>query len=241
MITSLKNAIQNNKIKIVKSLLKNGENPNSILDNNQTTSLCIASTEGYIEIVKLLLEHGADVNLSNNNKDSPLHCASYNGHIEIVKLLLNYNANIYAMDDWNYTPENIASQRKHSKIVKIFQNKQNKIENNKQIESSDIDNTELILKKEKLRIYFTTYIHNTNIDEYDGFIKYLSYKNNNQCKLVVKILCDIITEQNKNIYKSYCYSVNDQSIGKQICDIQFNIENIDYILIFLEISYKYNK
>jgi ankyrin repeat protein len=43
-----------------------------------------ASINGHTEIVKLLLEHGADVHAEN---DWALRWAYYYGHTEIVKLL----------------------------------------------------------------------------------------------------------------------------------------------------------
>ncbi len=47
--------------------------------------------KGHIDIVKLLLEKGADFNLKDICVHTPLHWAAFNGHIEIVKLLLLIN------------------------------------------------------------------------------------------------------------------------------------------------------
>ncbi|MEK7832582.1 MAG: ankyrin repeat domain-containing protein, partial [Acidobacteriota bacterium] len=54
-----------------------------------------AAARGHIEIVKLLLEHGADPNLPEEGiapRGHALHSAVCNGHIEIVKLLLEHGA-----------------------------------------------------------------------------------------------------------------------------------------------------
>jgi ankyrin repeat protein len=54
-----------------------------------------AATGGHIEIVKLLLEHGADPNLPEEGiapQGHALHSAVVNGHTEIVKLLLEHGA-----------------------------------------------------------------------------------------------------------------------------------------------------
>jgi RNA polymerase sigma factor (sigma-70 family) len=59
------------------------------------TPLRNAAAGGHIEIVKLLLEHGADPNLPEEGiapRGHALHSAVCNGHIEIVKLLLDKGA-----------------------------------------------------------------------------------------------------------------------------------------------------
>jgi ankyrin repeat protein len=54
-----------------------------------------AAAKGQIEIVKLLLEHGADPNLAEEGiapDGHALHSAVCNGHMEVVKLLLAHGA-----------------------------------------------------------------------------------------------------------------------------------------------------
>jgi ankyrin repeat protein len=49
-----------------------------------------ASSEGHMEVVKLLLEHGADVNLCAGRSPPPIADAS----LDITKLLLDHGANV---------------------------------------------------------------------------------------------------------------------------------------------------
>src|SRR5262249_16211219 len=59
------------------------------------TPLRNAATTGHLDIVKLLLEHGADPNLPEEHiapRGHALHSAVCNGHIEVVRLLLEHGA-----------------------------------------------------------------------------------------------------------------------------------------------------
>jgi ankyrin repeat protein len=49
----------------------------------------MASANGHTEIVKLLLDKGADLNVKNTYGITVLFMASVHGHTEIAKLLLD--------------------------------------------------------------------------------------------------------------------------------------------------------
>ncbi len=87
-------AIRTNDIDQFKSLINN----NKIVDINRPNymgyfALKEACSSGNTEIVKLLLEHGANVNQPDFFGTS-LHAACKEGHTEIVKLLLEHGANV---------------------------------------------------------------------------------------------------------------------------------------------------
>ncbi|XPS85083.1 putative ankyrin repeat domain protein [Desulfosarcina variabilis str. Montpellier] len=78
--------------------MENGADFNLLISGVATT-LFIASRDGNIKIVKLLLENGVDANMKLNDKGTTaLINASQNGHQEIVKLLLEGGADINAVN-----------------------------------------------------------------------------------------------------------------------------------------------
>ncbi|MGB0834372.1 MAG: ankyrin repeat domain-containing protein [Psychrobium sp.] len=88
------NISQVNKVKKIKRLLKQGQDVNQRRPvrsdrNDWHTPLLVASREGYIDVVKLLLENGADQTIPGYTMNAiPFHKAGYMGHPEIVSLLL---------------------------------------------------------------------------------------------------------------------------------------------------------
>lgn len=54
----------------------------------------MAAAHGNTEILKMLFEHGADVNLQAGYYGTALQAAVYNDHAEIAKLLLEAGADI---------------------------------------------------------------------------------------------------------------------------------------------------
>jgi ankyrin repeat protein len=90
-------AIQSNDGRLVRRLLRHGANVN-IADNGGMTPLMIASQNGDIEIVDLLLSHHADVNAYNNTRPNfPLTALIYaikNHHLDIAQILVDTGANV---------------------------------------------------------------------------------------------------------------------------------------------------
>ena len=73
-----------------------------------------AAKYGYLDIVKYLVEHGA--NIHDSDYDT-VCCASKYGHLEIVEYLVEHGANIYAWDDY---PLRWASYNGHLDVVKYL-------------------------------------------------------------------------------------------------------------------------
>ena len=69
-----------------------------VANSENRTALSIAAERGHDQLVKLLLDQGADVNTQNGHYSNALQAASSEGHIEIVKMLLDHGANVNAQD-----------------------------------------------------------------------------------------------------------------------------------------------
>ena len=58
-------------------------------------ALHMACRNKHLQLIELLIDRGADVNIPDNDKWTPLYTACYFENIEIIKLLLDYGADIH--------------------------------------------------------------------------------------------------------------------------------------------------
>jgi len=72
------------------------------------TPLHDATWGGYLEVMELLVEYGADLDAQGNNGWLPLHLAAYKEDLDTVELLLERGENIHLEED---TGENTMSAR----------------------------------------------------------------------------------------------------------------------------------
>ena len=79
-------------VKMVELAIKMGADVNEQNVPTKRTALMIAILSGEEEVVKVLLENGADPNIVDKNLYSPLMVAALNGNYEQVKLLLEHGA-----------------------------------------------------------------------------------------------------------------------------------------------------
>ncbi|XP_076455894.1 uncharacterized protein LOC143290385 isoform X2 [Babylonia areolata] len=80
-------------VKVSRLVLLAGANPNVRTDFfSNAPLLCVAAREGFSDMVTLLLEFGADVNLTSDLGMSPLCYAASAGHREVMRLLCVRNS-----------------------------------------------------------------------------------------------------------------------------------------------------
>lgn len=120
--TPLMIASQKGNDEIVKILLAAGANPNQ-MEKDGETALGHAISRNKINIVKLLLDKGANVNLVNPaNGESPLSSAVANKSVEIVEMLLKAGANPDRANIDKLTPLGavMGNDETSAKIVKLL-------------------------------------------------------------------------------------------------------------------------
>ena len=101
-----------NQPAIAKYILEEGFDVN-VLDNNDLPP--IADCEGDCsELIRLLVDEGADVNYSSVDQLTPLHITAEYGSVDAVRTLLEYGPDVNAVDNQNFTPLSLAMRREES-------------------------------------------------------------------------------------------------------------------------------
>ena len=95
---------------ILKSLAaKHPEDVNSQSFTGGETPLHLNSRTGYVDVARLLIEHGADVATQREDGWTPLHLAASWGHVDLALLLIEHGADVVAQDEHGRTPLHRAS------------------------------------------------------------------------------------------------------------------------------------
>lgn len=92
----LHSAVKNNNETVVRLLIERGATIDDVRD--RISPLTVATECGHLEIVRILLDAGADANIRRLVNRAPLHTAVLRGNWEITKLLVEKGANVMARD-----------------------------------------------------------------------------------------------------------------------------------------------
>ena len=103
-------AIDNNDIEYMKHIINNTDvNIDSAQYTTGNTALNYAAMKNNLDIVKLLVKAGANLEKENDNGETPLYNAVHHNNIEIVKFLIESGANINTAESIShYSPLHLA-------------------------------------------------------------------------------------------------------------------------------------
>ncbi len=119
----LHQAAHKGDIESVKRLLKNNPDPDK-RDSFGGTALHAAMFQENMEIVRILIDYGFDVNVQGPaNGYTPLHDAVWANNLEAVKLLLKHGAKADIKGKDGLTPYSKARQEGKEEIIKYFNSK----------------------------------------------------------------------------------------------------------------------
>lgn len=106
---------------IVAALIKGGASVSEATTRRNVTALMWASEQGSLEIARLLLDEGADVDAVQTNGDTALILACHKGHLAVVRLLIENYADLNATRaDDGMTALMLASKNGHLSIVQLL-------------------------------------------------------------------------------------------------------------------------
>ncbi|XP_030756084.1 ankyrin repeat domain-containing protein 17 isoform X3 [Sitophilus oryzae] len=86
----------------------------------ECTPLMEAASAGHLDIVRLLIHHGADVNAQSTSGNTPLMYACAGGHTEVVEFLLENGAHVEDHNENGHTPLMEAASAGHVGLAKIL-------------------------------------------------------------------------------------------------------------------------
>ncbi|TNV76260.1 hypothetical protein FGO68_gene4950 [Halteria grandinella] len=90
------------------------------VDPSGNTALHMASANGFLDIVLLLLQNGAPVNALNRSKNTPLHWAALNGRNDIISLLIEWKADANIKNEFDRLPIEEALQNGFTDAAEIL-------------------------------------------------------------------------------------------------------------------------
>jgi ankyrin repeat protein len=95
---------------------------------NPTTSICpihVAVKQGKLDIARVLLERGADVNTQTKAGWTPMHFAVNKSSIEMAELLRDFGGKSDTLNEWLKSPTDIARDKKDEAMLLVLRRKGN--------------------------------------------------------------------------------------------------------------------
>ena len=108
-MTELYDAAKKGNLKRLKKLAEQGMDKNHVGGNDEDTALSIAAANDHLDIVRYLVEQGADMEKGDIGGWTPLMTASARGHLDVARYLLEQGANRDKADSLGWTSLHLAA------------------------------------------------------------------------------------------------------------------------------------
>uniref|UniRef100_A0A674AW10 Euchromatic histone-lysine N-methyltransferase 2 n=1 Tax=Salmo trutta TaxID=8032 RepID=A0A674AW10_SALTR len=118
--TGLHHAAKLGSLDIVTLLLETGQVDINAQDSGGWTSIIWAAEHKHINVIRALLNRGADVTLKDKEMNVCLHWASFAGCVEIAEMVLNAGCQLSSVNMHGDTPLHIASREGFLECVTLF-------------------------------------------------------------------------------------------------------------------------
>ncbi|KAG7457548.1 hypothetical protein MATL_G00228510 [Megalops atlanticus] len=118
--TGLHHAAKLGNLEIVTLLLGTGQVDINAQDSGGWTPIIWAAEHRHIDVIRALLNRGADVTLKDKEMNVCLHWASFAGSVEIAELVLNAGCPLSSVNMHGDTPLHIAAREGYLDCVTLF-------------------------------------------------------------------------------------------------------------------------
>ncbi|KAM8856304.1 protein TANC1-like isoform 2-T3 [Spinachia spinachia] len=118
--TALTAAAGRGKTEVCTFLLEQAAAVVQQVNRRGVSPLFCAVRQGHWQIAEMLLEHGADINISDKQGRTLLMVAACEGHLSTVEFLLSKGASLTSMDKEGLTPLSWACLKGHKNVVQFL-------------------------------------------------------------------------------------------------------------------------
>ena len=113
-------AIQNGNLARVRELLNSGQVNTTTRFGNWSPLFTAAAGNGGTNMIRLLLNRGANVNSPGYRNAKPLHAACRDGKRDVAQMLIQAGAAVNSRDDYDLTPLHMAVLRGHMNCARLL-------------------------------------------------------------------------------------------------------------------------
>uniref|UniRef100_A0A8C9ZAR3 Euchromatic histone-lysine N-methyltransferase 2 n=1 Tax=Sander lucioperca TaxID=283035 RepID=A0A8C9ZAR3_SANLU len=118
--TGLHHAAKLGNLEIVNMLLETGQVDVNAQDSGGWTPIIWSAEHKHVEVIKVLLNRGADVTINDKELNVCLHWAAYAGNVDIAELVLNSGCPLASVNMHGDTPLHIAAREGYLECVTLF-------------------------------------------------------------------------------------------------------------------------